>query len=205
MTNTDILPRSDADLKTWAIGFVNAAEQNAADLGINGDELDALKEWRDGFADALVNVSAKRTAYTTAVGGKNASRAALESGARVVVRRIQANPNVTDETRKTLGIGVRDRVPSSHAPLAPTGLVVNGLASGTNVLKWNRGANAGGVLFVVEAKIGAATEFALVDVVKPTRYSHENQTPGVKAVYRIRARRGQTLSNPSSEGAVYAG
>ena len=201
----EFLPNADDDLKTWTTAFVNGVTVNAASLGITDGETDLLQDQQGDFANALANVAAKRAAYKAAVTMKNERRAALETGVRVVVRRIQASPTVPDTLRKTLGISVRDRVPSLHAPLAPTQLSVRGTDFGTNVLKWNRAENRAGTLFVVEAKAGASASFILVDVVKTTRYAHANQMPGVRIVYRVRARRGSTVSAPSNEGIVYAG
>jgi len=43
----------------------------------------------------------------------------------------------------------------------------------------------------------------LVDVTSATKFNHTGQTPGVKAVYRVRARRGTAVSEPSNEAVVY--
>jgi hypothetical protein len=42
-----------------------------------------------------------------------------------------------------------------------------------------------------------------VDAVTATKYEHLGQTPGVRATYRIKARRRAVLSDPSNEAVIY--
>ncbi len=87
----------------------------------------------------------------------------------------------------------------------PTRLVATGDASGTNRLTWERNGNPQGTQFVVEAKIGKADAWTLVDVVNATRYSHLGLAPGTPIRYRVRARRRGVASEPSNEASVYGG
>ena len=58
-------------------------------------------------------------------------------------------------------------------------------------------------MYVIEALLGDTNGFQMVDVVTDTKYIHKGQTPGVMIVYRVRAKRGDNLSIPSNEAAVY--
>jgi hypothetical protein len=82
---------------------------------------------------------------------------------------------------------------------------VNGYDNGTNALTGKRNGNAPGTQFVIEAMIGAATAYALVDIVTTTKYDYRNQKPGVRVVYRVRARKSGNTSDPSNQAIVYAG
>lgn len=55
---------------------------------------------------------------------------------------------------------------------------------------------------MIEAKIGTSTAWVLIDVTSATQYSHVFQQPGVKAIDRVRARRGSVVSEPSNEATV---
>jgi len=67
------------------------------------------------------------------------------------VRKIKANPAVTNALKAQLGITVKDTIVSPVIPVPPTLLIVRGLDSGTNVLNWNRKGNKPLVQFMVEA------------------------------------------------------
>jgi hypothetical protein len=58
-------------------------------------------------------------------------------------------------------------------------------------------------MFIVEAKIGDAASFVIVDAITSSIYEHTNQAPGIKTQYRIKAKRGETTSGYSNVGVVY--
>ena len=93
--------------------------------------------------------------------------------------------------------------PLPRQPSAPSDLVATGTSDGTNHLKWKRNGNRQGTIFIIEGKIGAATTWSIVAAVTNSAYRHTNQTPGVKAEYRIKAKRGDLESGPSNTAVVY--
>ncbi len=95
------------------------------------------------------------------------------------------------------------QVRTVSAPVPPTDLVASADAAGTNSLRWNGAGNASGIQFVIEARIGTALGYSLVDVVSATSYRHIDRTPGQPVLYRVRARRGSQTSDPSNIAGVY--
>jgi hypothetical protein len=168
----------------------------------------------DGWADSLVakvatfeaklaDVDAAKAALTTAVAAKDAARLAVENELRPTVQLIQLDALVTDATRLDAGLPVRDTIRTTSAPTPALELVATPSADGTNALKWKSGANAAGVRFEIQAKVGTAAGFSTVDVVTATSFVHKNQTPGVRVEYRVVTRRGDLVAAASNPATVY--
>ncbi len=199
----DYIPSSDLDYQAWLLNFVTVANANLAALGLVAADMTPVTTAKTPFDAAIPDVVTKQKALSQAVQNKLAVRKTSVTSVRAVVRKLQANPAVTNALKAQLGITVKDTNPSPSAPVPPTDLVAHGLDSGTNMLTWKRNGNKSSVQFVIEAKIGTATDWTLVDVTTVTKYAHTNQKPGVKAIYRVRARRSTSISNPSNEAVVY--
>ena len=199
----DYIPAPDLDYQAWLVNFVTVANANLAALGLVAGDMTPVTTAKTPFDTAIPDVVAKRQAFEQAVENKVTTRKASVSSVRTVVRKIQANPAVTNALKAQLGITVKDTVITPVVPVTPAELVVQGLDSGTNVLNWKRNGNKPSVQFMIEAKIGTAAAWALIDVTSATKFSHTGQTPGVKAIYRVRARRGTSVSEPSNEAVVY--
>jgi len=52
--------------------------------------------------------------------------------------------------------------------------------------------------------IGEAASFTFVDVITATKYEHKDQAVGVRAIYRVRAKKRDKISSSSNETVVYA-
>jgi hypothetical protein len=57
--------------------------------------------------------------------------------------------------------------------------------------------------YIIEAKIGNSAEYMFVKALTKARFEHKNQTPGVRAFYRVKAIRGDLESAYSNEAVVY--
>jgi len=199
----DYIPSQDLDYQAWLANFVTVANANLAALGLIAGDMTPVTTAKTPFDTAIPDVVTKKAALETAVQNKDTCRKNSVASVRTVVRKIQANPAVTNALKASLGITVKDTSPTPVTPIPPTDLVARGLDTGTNVLAWNRNGNKASIQFVIEAKIGTATSWTLVDVTTATKYAHTLQQPGVKAIYRVRARRGTVVSDPSNEAVVY--
>lgn len=200
----DFIPTQDLDLQAWLVNFVTVTNANLAPLGLVAADLTPITTGQTALSTAITDTIAKRAAFENAVQNKATQRRTTVTSVRTLVRRVQANPTVSNALKAQLGITVRDASPSASAPVPPVELTVRGLDTGTNVLTWKRGGNRQGTQYVIEARLGTATAWTLVDVVTATRFNHIDQTPGVRARYRIRARRAGQTSEPGPEASVYA-
>jgi hypothetical protein len=200
----DYIPKPDGESQSYTDVLIAALELDEAAFGITVAQSLALREAHTRFEDALNAANTAKGAAQVAVAAKDTARTALEQLLRPIVAQIQVNPAVTDADRVAAGIPIRDTTRTFSAPVTPSGLVATADAAGTNLLKWSGAGNSTGIQFVVEAKVGSALEFSTVDVVTATTYRHTGRTPGQQVVYRVRARRGSALSDPSNVATVYA-
>ena len=199
----DWIPKPDVQFQASMETLVTRLEADEAAYGIVAADSLALRNALSAFNNALVAADTAKAAANTAVANKDAARVALEALVRPLVARIQVNPVVTDANRQLAGIPIRDTIRTFSAPTPPQNLIATADASGVTTLKWDAGANAAGVQYVVEARIGNATEFSRVDVVTARTYRHTGVTVGQHAEYRVRARRGTAESGPSNTASVY--
>jgi hypothetical protein len=118
----DFIPVPDAELAEWAQALLDYVTTAPASVGLVAADLTPMADAKtafDGAYDSHVAAQADARAKRQA---KDDARVELVDQARALVRRIQAFPGTTDAVRQTLGITVRDAVPSiaSAAVLADT-------------------------------------------------------------------------------------
>lgn len=202
-TMPNYLPAKDADLQGWLTNFLAAVKQDAALLGLSPADVGNLESRVDDFSSRLGSVSAGKTTFESAVAAKTTARGLTETDVREYVRRIQANPDVDNALKVSLGITVRSDTRSTTPPTTPTGVLAQPFASGVNLLEWNRNNNKPGTQFVIECKPPLAETWVFAAVSTKTRFSHTGQTPGAALLYRITAQRGGESSMPSEAVMVY--
>jgi len=99
------------------------------------------------------------------------------------------------------GLPVHDSSPSDTTPVVPAMLVCTPAGNGKNMLTWDRNGNLPRTTFDIEAKRGAATGFSHVYSVTATKYKDASPA-GAPVIYRVRARRGARISDPSNEAGL---
>jgi hypothetical protein len=140
------------------------------------------------------------TAQTTLVGNLRTDLNKEASLLNLGVKGIEdLPPNILEE----LGLKVSVGSVGTSPPSAPADLVVVGTSDGVNSLKWSRSGNRQGTTFIIEARTGESKIWAIVDAVTGATYKHKNQTPGVTAQYRVKAKRGEAESSYSNTAVVY--
>jgi hypothetical protein len=101
------LPGGDAELIAWTNGFLAYVSNDPAALGITINDVLSVSTPASAFVGAFdANVTAQNGAKAAAQ-AKDAARATTETAIRALVRRIQANPNVTNAQRQAMGISLR--------------------------------------------------------------------------------------------------
>lgn len=65
-----------------------------------------------------------------------------------------AEPGVSNQLKKELGLPVHNTEPTPILPVAPTDLVTHGFETGVNRLKWSHNGNKKGTQYVIEARYG---------------------------------------------------
>jgi len=115
---TNYIPSADGDFDTWLLNFVTYAVANATALKIAVDDATELTGLQGIWATDYAGWVAAKDAAASAVLRKDARRKNAETFVRKIVRQLQASPDVPDETRRLLGITVRDTTPTTVG--APT-------------------------------------------------------------------------------------
>lgn len=197
------IPRSDNDFRAWLDNFVNVASTHSSTLGLTSAQITQLTNNNSNWINALQDLLSYKNLTKGATLTKINARKTAESYVRQLVRNIQVRPGVSDQLKKELGITVHDTEPTPIIPITPANLVAQGFETGVNQLKWSANGNKKGTQYVIEARYNDSSEWVLVDVILKTRYSHQNQTPGVRVFYRVRAKRTEFVSSPSNVAVVY--
>lgn len=112
----DFLPRTPAELKTWADNFVNVTSGAPAYFGILAADVTAVATAAGVLGNKMVDKTNKETFFRAAVGGVNTADADLRTLIRGLVKHVQITSTVTDADRLHLMITVPDTVPTHHAP-----------------------------------------------------------------------------------------
>ena len=196
-------PPNDAEFAVWFAILLNKASLNKTTLQVTEERLTALNAKLSAFSENLSLKQQKKeesTAQTTLVRNLrkdlNKEVGLLNNGFKGIEG---LPPNLLEE----LGLKVSEGNTGAIPLAAPANLVVMGTSDGVNALKWSRNGNRQGTTFLIEAKIGNAENWTLVDAVTGSAYKHKNQTPGVKAQYRVKAKRGESESGTSNTAVVY--
>ena len=196
-------PTNDAEFAVWFANLLSKATANKTILKLDDAKLTALDTKLNGFNTNLALKQQKKeesTAQTTLVSNwrkdLNKEVGLLNTGFKGIEG---LPPNLLEE----LGLKVSEGSVGTTPPVAPADLVVMGTSDGVNALKWNRSGNRQGTTFIIEAKIGNASGWTIIDAVTGSTYKHKNQTPGVTAQYRVKAKRGESESGFSNTAVVY--
>ncbi len=147
--------------------------------------------------------NAAREAALSATAALRTSRKNANIQASFRGKAIVANPNVSNSIKEQLGLNVRDSTPTPIIPVAPSELVATAASDGTHTLSWKANGNKGGTQYIVESKFDKTTDFTFVNVTTKTKLEHTKQVPGIRIVYRVKARRGDNESGYSNEAIVY--
>ena len=197
-------PREDAAFLTYTQNADSVLENNLTEFGISQDKYDKFHTNVSAYGTKLAAHVATQAAAKGATDEKNLSKRELLVSLREIVNIVSANLDAPNYLKEEAGFPVHDKIPTDLIPYLPVNLTVKGYADGTNESNWDKGENKPGCLYVIEAMIGDATEFSVVDTITATKYAHKNQKPGVRAIYRVRAKRKNLISDPSNEAAVYS-
>jgi hypothetical protein len=197
-------PPNDAEFAVWLANLLNKTTVNKTTLKVSDAKLTTLDAKLIAFNENLALKQQKKeesTAQTTLVGNLrkdlNKEVGLLNTGFKGIE---DLPPHLLEE----LGLSVNEGSSGITPPSVPLDLVVMGTSDGVNALKWKRNGNRQGTTFIIEAKIGDLKIWTMIDAVTGSAYKHKNQTPGVEAQYRVKAKRGELESGSSNSAVVYA-
>ena len=198
MASKDYFPKKDADVVPWTENFVQVASTNAAALGLATADINALKTKNSDYALKLNASIAKQAEAQSSVEAKNQYKDAVEESVRILVRQVQAKPGVPDSLKAQLKISVPSPSPSPTDPVAPKDLSVEISSGGTCWLKWNRNFNAERTIFIIETSNSAEKDWKFACNSTKTNCEVKLSFPLGSNYYRVKAQRGNSISNESN-------
>ena len=198
MPGKDFIPSKEGDIVPWTENFVQVATNNAAALGLATADISTLKTKNADYATKLNIAIAKQAESKAAVEAKNIQKDAVIDTIRILARQVQAKPGVPDNLKSQLGLNIPDSNPASLNPSQPKDLSAEIGLGGLCNLKWNRNSNPQGTIFLVETSISLESEWKIIGTTSKTTY--DTQLPSAKGhnYFRIKAQRGDLVSEPSS-------
>lgn len=198
MATSDYLPTKEGDLVPWTENFVTIANANLALIGLVATDITTLRTKQTDFSTGLNNAIAKQAEAKAATDNKNIKKSALTDNIRMLARQIQAKPGVPDNLKVQLGIKNANIPPSPSVPLIPIDLTLETISGGITRLKWGRGGNSQGTIFVVEASEKPDINFIIIDSTTKTTLDTSFNASAVATYFRVRAKKNDQTSDPSN-------
>ena len=126
MSNSDFIPRPDAEFNVWQGNLILLIDDNAGDWGITAADITALKARQTVWDSSFVRASNKQNRSTADVRAKDDARAPYEKMLRSFIAQWLANNSkVTDSDRDRLDITVKSgtRTPVPVPATSPIGKI----------------------------------------------------------------------------------
>jgi hypothetical protein len=198
-----IYPSNDAEFAIWLANFINKAGDNKTTLKLSDAQVAALEAKLAAFNTNLGLKQQKREESVAQTALVSNLRADLNKDVGLLNNGFKGIEGLASNIIEELGLSANESSFGGSAFSAPADLIATGTSDGTNSLKFSRSGNRQGTTFIIEAKLGDSNVWAMIDAITNSVYKHKNQAPGVKAQYRVKAKRGDTESGYSNTAMVY--
>jgi len=192
-----LIPNRDNDFENFGIKLGSAVAANPAVYGLTQPQADKIVTKMTNFSTKLSASDTARDLAQSATAEKNESRSDAEKDLREIIGIIYKFPDITPALLEAAGLPVHDNTHTTIVPVEPEELEAKADDKGNVYLNWSAGGNKQNTMYVVEFKRDPAAEFSFVDVVTATKYVHKGQPAGIRTSYRVKAKRGDLVSNPS--------
>jgi hypothetical protein len=183
--------------------FLTVATANREALGLTEEFIGELRSGLTRLRAGIAAAHAAADAHQCATSEKNALRESSTSGLRLAVKRIQAQQMVPVGVLISLGLSTPKTRTSPVQPIPPQSLMVTGLDTGVNRLRWDKNGNRPGAVFMVEAREVPDGAFTFVGMSTRPAFDHEGQRPGRRVEYRVKATRSAGASDYSNTAVAY--
>ena len=170
--------------------------------GVATATVDGLGIVTTQLAAANAAVVAARAAYRAAVDAREAKRGACAISLAGIARTVYANAAVSPSMVSALGLSPRSGSRTRVTPQSPLGLVAEPSANGTVRLRWARGGNPEGVVFLVEAQ-GPDGAWRIEEGTTRAALTLDGFAPGEPAAFRVVATKNGRRSAPSGAATIY--
>lgn len=202
-TNNSWISSTETGLLTQGLNLKTQITDHQVELGLTNAEVLELKDLVDDFELALGAKSEAETTYRSSVISARGAQSALKAIMSALNKDVQANESVDDALKAKVGFPVYKK-PTRGAPSIPTGLTAALEGESTAFLRWNRNGNPSSAIFTIEMKVGSGA-WTSAGSTTASRWRIDLGSPGTQTSFRIKARRGDIVSAPSTSVTLWTG
>lgn len=181
------------NVATQAYTIINA---NLIAYGCNAAQMTALTNGKTALSTSITSWETKRAALEAETQNKLAQRQATINALVSVANTIYANAAVTDTMLANAGYAIHDKIKTHIVPQTVGGLTVTADGSGNAFLKWARGGNTYGVIFVIEQSADGLS-WSQVYTTTKVKATISGLTVGEAVWFRVRATKNNVAALPS--------
>ncbi len=198
-----IYPSNDAEFAVWLANLIKKATVNKIILKLSDTQISALDAKLVAFNESLALKQQKKEESVAQTALVKNQRKNLNKDVGLMNNSFKGIDGLASNILEELGLNANEGSFGGSTVSTPLDLVATGTSDGVNSLKWKRNGNRQGTTFIIEAKIGDANVWTMIDAVTSSTYKHKNQIPGVKIQYRVKAKRGDSESGYTNIAVVY--
>jgi hypothetical protein len=194
---------TETEFRAWFANFVTVAVDpaNLATLGMTAGSVSAFNTAQTDYAAAVTALAPAHDAAKAATTAKNNAYATAFGLVQTWANQWQADPDVPDALKLSLGLNLRDTTPHPRPLFGVSNFSASGNSVGTVKLRWDRNGNLPGCTFLVQASVNGGP-WTLVTATTKTRLALGGQQIAPTNYRVIVERRGQ-FSEPSDFAGVY--
>lgn len=170
--------------------------------GLTLEQTEELESAAFKFNTAINDLSAAKQAVRAAAEYQNAARQRLLAALSSCAGTMYINPSITDDLVAAAGFPPHETGRTHHSPHIPLNLEVMPFVNGRVKLKWKKGANRYGAVYVVEARIGDEDWKIITHATRP-EVTLSGFEPGQEVWFRVYASRNGQVSVPSQSVVIY--
>lgn len=194
----------DEQLATLMLQQVPVIIANAATLGVDPADIDALSAAYSSFNTSIGAAATAKANAKATVTAKNKNKQSARALLRQYAKIWRASPAVSDQLLNQLFLAPKSTPGTQTPPTTPTGLTFSATGNGQITLRWKRNGNRQGTTFLIQTSDSASGEWNTFEATTKTSFVY-NGTPGVAVWFRIIARRDGVSAAPTLPVSVWAG
>lgn len=175
-----------------------------ASYGLTEDEVEVVDDANSQFDERINTAALLENDRKAAVAAKDAKREEVLDSFLPIVKKLYANPAVSDQMLAKIGLAERPTMGRRSTPQAPTQLDAVAFANGSVKLRWNRNGNTTATVFTIWASTPAGG-WAQAWTGTTTRVTLNGFTPGVERSFKVTASVNNRTSADSNVETIYFG
>lgn len=170
---------------------------NSTALGLSSLQVEQIGDACDAVATALNNWTDAQAAANAARIAKNEAFADTKALVDNFAKIFRADNTIDDSLLAEILVAPHRTPATQSAPVTPTNFTGTANASGEVTLKWKRNGNTSATQFIVESRGSDTGAWTTAGVTNTTKFVVQ-ATPGAYVSYRVRAKKKNVTTSPTS-------